>query len=77
MLNINYRLLTVIQALYIEEFLLDIISLDQTELIKHRQTHENVHRTLNIIQHLSEKTLEALIMAMDAEKLFYEMGFLF
>lgn len=69
-LNIDYRLFTAILACHIEKILPDIISLDQTGFIKNLQTHDNIHRTLHIMQHINDNKLKALIMGMDAEKAF-------
>ena len=69
-LNVDYRLFTAILARRMENILPEMISLDQTGFIKHRQTHDNIRRTLHIIQHIKEKKLEAAILGMDAEKAF-------
>lgn len=58
------RLFTAILARRIEKVLPDIISLDQTGFIKNRQTHDNIRRTLHIMQHIRDKKLEALIMGL-------------
>lgn len=76
-LNVDYRLFTEILARRIEKILPDVISLDQTGFIKHRQTQDNIRQTLHIIKHIDEKKLEALIMGMDAEKAFDSVGWEF
>lgn len=69
-LNQDYRLFTAILARRMERILPGIIQLDQTGFIKHRQTQDNIRRTLHIMQHINDKQIEAVIMGMDAEKAF-------
>lgn len=75
MLNGDYRLFTTIMARRMENILARIIDLDQTGFIKHRQTFNNIHRTLHIMQHIQNNITEALIMGMYAEKAFDSVRF--
>lgn len=69
-LNVDYRIFTAILARRMEKILPEIISLDQTGFIKHRQTNDNIRRTLHIMKHIKDMKLKALILGMDAEKAF-------
>lgn len=69
-LNQDYRLFTAILARRLEVILPEIIHLDQTGFIKHRQTQDNISRTLHVMQHVIKNQIETVVVGIDAEKAF-------
>lgn len=69
-LNQDYRLFTSILARRLEVILPDIIHQDQTGFIKQRQTQDNIRRTLHSMQNIINRQVEAVILGLDAEKVF-------
>lgn len=73
-LNQDYRLFTAILARRPEIILPEIIHLDQTGFIKHRQTQDNIRRTLHVMQHVIKNQIETIVVGIDAEKAFDSVG---
>lgn len=69
-LNLDYKLFTSIFARRLEKLLPDLINLDQTGFIRHRQTTDNIRRTLHILDQLHRDKIQSIIVSLDAEKAF-------
>lgn len=69
-LNVDYRIYTSVMARRMEEFLPTLIHNDQTGFIHMRQTHDNIKRTLHIMDHIRQHKVKAMILSLDAEKAF-------
>ena len=69
-LNLDLKLLAKILATRLENVLPTVIANDQTGFIRGRYSSHNVRRLLNIIQHSSLYSPEALVISLDAEKAF-------
>lgn len=67
-LNLDYKIFTLIISRRLEKNLRKIINLDQTGLIKSRQTHDSIRRSLQIIRHITLNKLQAILVSLDAEK---------
>ena len=67
-LNVDYKLFTSILSHRINRILPRLIHTDQTGFIKQRQTHDNLRRTLHIVNHIEQQSIEALLVSLDAEK---------
>jgi len=68
--NQDYKLFTSILVKVLDLILPDIIQLDQTGFIRQRETHDNIRRTLHVINHINKYTLEVVLLGLDAEKAF-------
>lgn len=73
-LSQDYRLFTAILAKRLEIILPEIIHLDQMGFIKHRQTQDNIRRTLHVMQHIIKNQIETVVVGIDAEKAFHSIG---
>ena len=69
-LNTDYKLYTSILAKKVEKILPQIINTDQTGFILQRQTHDNIRRSLHVLNHIQENKIGALLVCLDAEKAF-------
>lgn len=69
-LNIDYKIYTSIISNRLQTCISDLIDEDQTGFIKGRQTHDNIRRTLHIIQKIDQNKLPAALISLDAEKAF-------
>uniref|UniRef100_A0A3B1JE93 Reverse transcriptase domain-containing protein n=1 Tax=Astyanax mexicanus TaxID=7994 RepID=A0A3B1JE93_ASTMX len=69
-LNVDYRLYTSIMAKRLDKFLPNLIHNDQTGFIVHRQTQDNIRRTLHIMHNIQQNKIKAMILSLDAEKAF-------
>uniref|UniRef100_A0A671UN80 Reverse transcriptase domain-containing protein n=1 Tax=Sparus aurata TaxID=8175 RepID=A0A671UN80_SPAAU len=76
-LNQDYRLFTAVLARRLERILPGIIHMDQTGFIKGRQMHDNIRRTLHVMQYVTQNKVEAAIVGLDAEKAFDSVGWAF
>lgn len=79
LLNVDRKLLSKILASRLENYLPILIKEDQTGFIKGRNSSFNVRRLLNAIQAFKERSIEGLVLSLDAEKAFdrLEWSFLF
>lgn len=69
-LNVDYKIYTSIIAKRFDQFMKDIIDEDQTGFIKGRQTHDNIRRTLHVLEHVKQNNISAAFISLDAEKAF-------
>lgn len=69
-LNIDYKLLTSIPAHRLENLLPDLINLDQTDFMHHRQITDNFRRILHILGQIQNDKTQVIIGSLDAEKAF-------
>lgn len=69
-LNLDYKLFTAIIARRLEQFLPQLINLDQCGFIQQRQALDNIRRSLHIIEKVNKQKTKALIVGLDAEKAF-------
>ena len=69
-LNVDYKLYTTILAKRLENILPQLVHNDQTGFITQRQTHDNIRRSLHILNHIQQNNLEAYLISLDAEKAF-------
>ena len=76
-LNVDYKLFTSILARRLETLLPNLIHLDQTGFIQHRQTQNNIRRTLHILERIRRDKTEAMILGLDTEKAFDSVRWLF
>ncbi len=79
LLNADLKLLSKILATRLESLLPLLIKDDQTGFIKGRNSCNNMRRLLNTIQVFQQRSLNGLVLSLDAEKAFdrVEMPFLF
>lgn len=76
-LNIDYKIFTTILAKRLEEILPKLINTDQTGFISQRQTHDNIRRTLHIMNHIKKHKIKAALVSLDAEKAFDSVSWSF
>lgn len=69
-LHLDLKLLAKILASRLEKVLPTVIANDQTGFIRGKYSSHNVRRLLNIIQHSSLYSPDALVISLDAEKAF-------
>lgn len=69
-MNVDYKLFTSIISKRLEVNLLDLIHEDHTGIIKGRQTHDSIRRTLHIIEEAKNQKLSMALVSLDAEKAF-------
>ena len=69
-LNLDYKLFTSILTKRLEKILPRIINMDQTGFVLSRQTHDNIRKSLQIIRHINQNKIQAMMISLDAEKAF-------
>ena len=69
LLNVDYKILAKILPLHLQQFLLRIISSDQTGFMLGRHSFHNTRRLLNILNMPSSRAPEVVVL-LDAEKAF-------
>ncbi len=79
LLNVDRKLLSKILAMRLEKILPTIIGTDQTGFIQGRNSSDNIRRLLNVIYTFKVKSIEGLVLSLDAEKAFdrIEWSYLF
>uniref|UniRef100_A0A3Q3G6M4 Reverse transcriptase domain-containing protein n=1 Tax=Labrus bergylta TaxID=56723 RepID=A0A3Q3G6M4_9LABR len=73
-LNVDYKLYAAILAKRLNTIMPSLIDEDQTGFVSTRQTHDNIRRALHIINQISNQSLSAVILSLDAEKAFDSVG---
>lgn len=68
LLNNDYKLFTSILSKWIELILPVIIHEDQADVIRQRQTQDNIKKTLCVMIQVTQQTLEALVLSLNTEK---------
>lgn len=76
-LNVDSKLFTAIFAKRLEKILPQLIHTDQDGFILQRQTHDNIKRSLHIMNHIEQNKLTALLVSLDAEKAFDSVSWAF
>lgn len=76
-LNVDYKLFTSILSHRIDRILPRLIHTDQTGFIRQRQTHDNLRRTLHIVNHINQQNIEAILISLDAEKAYDSVRWIF
>ncbi len=69
-LNADYKLYATILVKRMEPVMPLLIDEDQTGFIKNRQTQDNIRRALSTIERINEGQISAIILSLDAEKVF-------
>ena len=69
-LNVDNKLYTSILAKRMESLLFNLINEDQTGFIIHRQTQDNIRRTIQVIDTVNKQKIGAVLISLDAEKAF-------
>ena len=77
LLNLNYKLYTSIIARRMHAFTRDLIDEDQTGFVNGRQTHDNIRRTLHIIDQANKQKRDTILVSVDAEKAFDRVNWTF
>lgn len=68
LLNNDYKLFTSILSKWIELILPVLIHEDQADVIRQRQTQDNIKKTLCVLILVTQQTLEALVLSLNTEK---------
>ncbi len=79
LLNVDRKLLSKILAMRLENILPKIIGTDQTGFIRGRNSSDNIRHLLNMIYTFKVKSIDGLVLPLDAEKAFdrIEWSYLF
>ena len=77
LLNVDYKILTKILAIRLQDCLDEIISNDQVGYIKNRFIGENIRTTVDIMTYCKMKKLPLLITQIDFEKAFDSLSWTF
>ncbi len=79
LLNVDWKLLSKILSMRLELFLPTIIGTDQTGFIQSMNSSDNIRHLLNVIYTFKVKSIDGLVLSLDAEKAFdrIEWSYLF
>lgn len=69
-LNVDYKLFTVILSTRVQELLPELINTDQTGFVPQRQTHDHLRHTLHILSHIQKYQIPAAVVSVYTEKAF-------
>ena len=67
-LNLDYKLFTSIIAKIMENILPEIVNMNQIGSILSCQNYDNIRRSLQIIRHINQNKIQAMLISLDAEK---------
>ncbi len=73
----NYKICVSVLDKRLELIMPELINSDQTGFIWSRPTQDNIRRTLQIINHIQDSNLQAVLLSLDAEKAFDSVNWLF
>ena len=76
-LNLDYKLFTSILAKRLEHILPEICHFDQTGFVSSRQTHDNIRRSIHVIDHINQNKIPAMLVSVDAFKAFDSVRYKF
>lgn len=77
LLNVDYKIYTSIMSNRINKFVTDIVEEDQTGFIRNRQAHDNIRRTIHIVEQAQKEKQNMLLLSVDAEKAFDSVNWKF
>lgn len=73
----HYLIYTTILSKRLTNFINQIMDEDQTGFTKGQQTHDNIRRTLHLIDHAQKKKQGTVLVSIDAEKAFDQLNWEF